>query len=478
MAAGMILGPLAQVLRLALPTMGMYLLLISTETISLVTLGRAPGSTSHEIAGLGLGNLVYNCAALAVGFGFTGSQDTLVTQASGRGDDELCRLYLHRCQVWMLAICVLSCCVVGCTEPLLLLLRVTDEATASHAGTYTRLCVGGLMATFQYSALRKFLLAQKDAVAGLFVQAVSVPLHILWCVLLVPHYRMKGVGIAMLLKGWTDLLLLAAYVSCIRPQPSCRGWWRFWRALRGQRIREGMKDYFKLAVPGVVMTVAEWWAFEMLGLLAGYLHAPAKLAAHVTAANISSILYLSGSGAQKAASALVGAATGRGDEGEVRRLLRAALLWNGLCGSFMGILTVFLRHPLAGIYAPNNPDVQDVLAALLPIVAVQGLLDGANQCLQGALFGFGLQAKASAVSLGCYWLVLPPAAWLLCFALGCGVAGLWFGSLASSIVALLLNIRVYERSDFESVVRSADSRMELDSPGLAMQQREVVADSQ
>jgi len=454
--------------------MGMYLLLISTETVSLISLGRAPGSTAEEVAGLGLGNLVYNCAALAVGFGFTGSQDTLVTQAAGRGDQELCRLYLHRCQLWMFVIFIISGTIVGCTEEVLLLARVTDVATATHAGTYTRLCVVGLLGTFQYSALRKFLLAQKDALAGLLVQMVSVPLHVLWCSMLVAPYRMRGVGIAMALKGWTDLLLLAAYIS-VRPNPSCRGWWRFWVASRGPRARAGMMDYLKLAVPGVVMNIAEWWAFEMLGLLAGYLHSPSKLAAHVTAANISSILYLSGSGAQKAASALVGAATGRGSGAEVRSVLQASLLWNVLCGSVMGLSAVLWKQPLASVYSPGNADVQNLLVSLLPIVAVQGLLDGINQCLQGALYGFGLQAKASMVSMCCYWLVLPPAACGLCFGARYGVAGLWLGCIASSVVALGLNVGIYCRSDFAAVARIARSRMDADSPSQLQRPLEEVA---
>ena len=81
---------------------------------------RFPSLTSTSNA-IPLRNLVYNCAALAIGFGFTGSQeltkpyktenkttpriqwiqcsqDTLVTQAFGSNRLELCELYLHRCQ--------------------------------------------------------------------------------------------------------------------------------------------------------------------------------------------------------------------------------------------------------------------------------------------------------------------------------------------------------------------------------------------
>lgn len=452
--------------------MGMYLLLMATETISLLFLSRAGGevvpggargSSNAEIAGLGLGNLVYNCAALAVGFGFTGSQDTLVTQAYGRGRHDLCELYLHRCQVWMFAVTVACGSVVVFTEPLLLLLRACDEETALHAGTYTRLCALGLPGLFQYSALRKFLMAQKLPRPSLWVQCASVPLHVAWCALLVPSRRIQGVGIAMALKSWTDLCLLGLYASISNPRPGCRDWWRFWRALRGRRRWDGLQEYLWLALPVVAMMAVEWWAFEMLSLAVGYFHSREKLAAHVTAVNVASILYLAGTGAQKATATLVGGAVGRGDEASVRRFFRAALEWNCGAGALMGLAVVVLRGEIAVAFAPNSPGVQDLLMRLLPLLAVQGVIDGVNQVMQGALQGFGLQNRASRVSLLCYWGIQLPVALTFGFPLGLGVPGLWLGCIFCSTVAFVLNTSLFCRASFSEASIAARARMEADT---------------
>ena len=450
-----------QVALLAGPTMGMYLLVMATETVSLLVLSRH-GST-QELAGLGLGNLVYNCAALAIGFGFTGSQDTLVTQAFGSNRLELCELYLHRCQVWMCGVFVLSGPLIGLTEPLLRLLGTCDDETAHHAGIYTRLMVTGLLGTFQYSALRKFLLAQKLARPGMWVQMISLPLHFLWCLLLVPRYRMKGVGIAMAFKGWTDFFLLGIYASWLAPLPNCRDWWKIWRAFAGERVWPGLWEYLRLALPCVAMVAVEWWSFELLGPMAGYFHSPDQLAAHVTAANVSAMLYVCGSGAQKAASALVGGATGRNALYEVKRYFYAALQWNCAIGGLMGLMVCIGQHPIAVAFVPKSAEVQKILVSLLPILAVQGVLDGLNQVIQGTLQGFGLQAKASRVSIFCYWLIMLPASWACGFPAHLGVPGLWWGCVISSIVALALNVRLYRRSNFSEIVAASQLRMQLDN---------------
>merc|ERR550537_1666523 len=105
--------------------------------------------------------------------------------------------------------------------------------------------------------------------------------------------------------------------------------------------------------------------------MVGYLHDPTKLAAHVTASNISSILYLTGTGAQKAASTLVGAAVGRQDGTEARLVMGATLKWNIALCALMGTLVLTMRHPLAAAYNPGNPGVQTVMANLAAFLVAQ-----------------------------------------------------------------------------------------------------------
>mmetsp|Transcript_55375 Transcript_55375/g.179593 ORF Transcript_55375/g.179593 Transcript_55375/m.179593 type:complete len:135 (+) Transcript_55375:1130-1534(+) len=86
-----------------------------------------------------------------------------------------------------------------------------------------------------------------------------------------------------------------------------------------------------------------------------------------------------------------------------------------------------------------------------------------NQCIQGMLFGLGMQAEASKISLFCYWLVMLPLAALLAFPVSLGLEGLWLGCVLAGLTSVALNVRLLTRIDFASIAQAAALRMSLDS---------------
>ena len=49
-----------------------------------------------KLAGVGMGNMFANLVALSVLQGFASALDTLLSQAAGAGNYEMCGIYLHR----------------------------------------------------------------------------------------------------------------------------------------------------------------------------------------------------------------------------------------------------------------------------------------------------------------------------------------------------------------------------------------------
>mmetsp|Transcript_33979 Transcript_33979/g.62188 ORF Transcript_33979/g.62188 Transcript_33979/m.62188 type:complete len:482 (+) Transcript_33979:73-1518(+) len=455
-----------QVLKISLPTTGMFFLVMGCETISLMVLGHIHG-TSEEVSALGLGNSVFNCVALSIGFGFTSSLETTVTQARGADDLELGRMYLHRCQCWMGFLSVVCGAAVCMTEPILNVCHMADPVTARHAGVYTQWCAVGLFGMFQCSALRKYLTSHTDGFGGFLGQAACLPLHLLWCILLAPRFRVAGLGMAMAIKGWFDFLFIAVYTSFFGPAGGSSGWWKFWKALQIEAAMKRMRDYFMLAVPNILLTAAEWWAFEMLVFMAGYLHNPDELASHVTLVNVSNVLYLGCVGANKAASTLVGDATGRGSEQDAKRVVRVAAGVNTVVAGICGLAVLGFRTWICKMYSPTNVEVQTIVASVLPVVVAMAFLDGQRLCLEGGLVGYGRQQACSVIGAFCWWVVLPPTAVLLCFLWKLKVRGLWMAGMVTSISALLLNLRFYWRLNFATVHREAVERMLRDGGTVA-----------
>ena len=57
-------------------------------------------------------------------------------------------------------------------------------------------------------------------------------------------------------------------MTLFQPTPSCIGWWRIWES-REALSWKGLKSYSRIAIPSVAMYGFDWWAYELLTLLAG-----------------------------------------------------------------------------------------------------------------------------------------------------------------------------------------------------------------
>jgi Na+-driven multidrug efflux pump len=82
------------------------------------------------------------------------------------------------------------------------------------------------------------------------------------------------------------------------------------RTLQGR----GLREYVWLMVPGLVMTLLEWWVLEALVLLSGRLHQSATaIAAFTLTAQVQSMGLMAWIGLAVAASMLIGQCIGAGD---------------------------------------------------------------------------------------------------------------------------------------------------------------------
>ena len=78
-------------------------------------------------------------------------------------------------------------------------------------------------------------------------------------------------------------------------------------------------------------------------------------------------------------------------------------------------------------------------ASLLGIAALFQLFDGTQTIATGALRGLGETRGPMLVNLGGYWVVGLPMGYALCFGIGLGVSGLWWG-LTVALIAIAITL--------------------------------------
>lgn len=267
---------LRQILHFVIPITAAYALegVATLVPIWAAAHGGSPDETeaTFRVGAVGLGNTVVICIALVVKSGWAGAQDTLVSQAYGMKDFRKARDHLNCCQIWMCFLAAICSVLLLSTERILISTRCATEQLAAETFRYVLGCIPGVWLEFQYDALRKFLMNQQIPSPGLWVLCAAVPAHWAMCVLLLECGLsidpLVAIGIAFSVRSAVSFFLLAGYMTLFQPTPSCIGWWRIWES-REALSWKGLKSYSRIAIPSVAMYGFDWWAYELLTLLAG-----------------------------------------------------------------------------------------------------------------------------------------------------------------------------------------------------------------
>jgi MATE family multidrug resistance protein len=105
-------------------------------------------------------------------------------------------------------------------------------------------------------------------------------------------------------------------------------------------------------------------------------------------------------------------------------------------------LFVFLPRQIARTYT-HDQQVISLSLKLLRVAAVFQLFDGLQVVATGALRGAGDTRTAMVWNLAGYWVVgLPLGCWL-CFVIGWGVTGLWWGLCLALVVIGAALVKVW-----------------------------------
>ncbi len=397
------------------------------------------------LAGVGLGLALF--MALSVfGMGVMHGLDPLVSQAVGAGDTARARRLLWQ-GVWLAALLSAALAVPFVVAPSLLVPLGIAPEIGREAGRYLLWRLPGLPCFLAWLAARTYLqslgITRPMVLSTIAANVVNVAADLLlvlggsalpaWTGPLraVPAMGAAGAALATTLCSGLQLAILARAVSAValdgappprRPDP----------AELARAVRVGL--------PVGLHMGAEVGIFALVGFLAARLGA-LPLAAHQLAISIASLTFTAAVGLGNAGSVRVGRAVGARDRVGARR---AGLTAFGAGAAFMAASGVLLLA-FPGAVARLMTDDPAVLAAAVPllrIAAVFQISDGVQAVGAGVLRGAGETRFTFVANVAGHWALGFPAAIVLGFTLGGGVAGLWWGFvLGLSAVAAALVVR-------------------------------------
>ncbi|KAL3735420.1 hypothetical protein ACJRO7_024535 [Eucalyptus globulus] len=432
---------LKELLGMVFPITAMNLLAFVRQVVSVLFLGRLG---SLELAGGALSIGFTNITGYSVLAGLASGLEPVCAQAYGSKNWDLLALSLQR----MVLILLIAIVPIGLLwvnlEPIMVFMG-QDRHITSMAATYCMFSLPDLLTNTLLQPLRVFLRSQGIAKPMMYCSLAAVALHVPLNYVLVVGAGMgvPGVAVASVLTNVNMVVLMAAYVYV-----SGRREIRWTAGFR--RVCDGLGPLMRLAVPSCLGICLEWWWYEILTVLSGYLPNPTvAVAATGVLIQTTSMMYTVPMALAGCVSARVGNELGAGKPYKAKL---AALVALG-CAFIMGIVnvtwTILLRKKWASFFTKD-----ELLTALVAsVMPIMGLCELGN-CPQttgcGILRGTARPAVGARINLGSFYFVGTPVAVGLAFWLKVGFSGLWFGLLsAQAVCAVSILYSVLGRTDWE-----------------------------
>ena len=410
---------------------------VSMQIVDVAMVGRLG---PEAIGAVGVGSALF--LALSVfGMGLLLGLDTLVSQAFGARDRPACDRWLRHGVVLALVL----------TLPLGLLAGIAgarldvwgfDSAVLRLARPYFAIVTWSLPLLLLYAAFRRYL--QAVAVVGPIMAALLaanvVNAAANWVLIFgnlgAPALGVEGAGWATCLSRACMVIVLAAAVARQGVRP--------WTLTTGVGVA-GLRRILGLGWPAATQATLEYGAFAAVTMLAARLE-PSTLAAHQIVINLAGLTYMVPLGIASAGAVRVGHAVGRRDAAGA-----SAAGWTAIAlgtGFMASAAAAFLAAPraLLGLFTTDGGVVEAGLS-LITLVALFQIFDGLQGVTTGALRGLGDTRTPMLLNLAGHWMLGLPVGWLLCFALGLGVVGLWIGiSTGLVVVGSLVTVIWWRRT--------------------------------
>ncbi len=182
----------------------------------------------------------------------------------------------------------------------------------------------------------------------------------------------------------------------------------------------------KLALPALLLVVADSLGFEILTLLAG-LHGTAELGAQTLLATLCSFIFKIPFSMGIAASTQIADLLGRGSVQEAKWVANFALMLAGVVGSLIVFLVLLPGNIIPCLFTKDE-DVATLMVSAMPVLAVFTLIDAIAGVITGVLRGMGKQFIGAVIQTVGFYVIGLPCSIVAAFNFGWHLSGLGTGS--------------------------------------------------
>lgn len=405
------------------------------------------------LAGATLGNSWATVTGYAFVTGMSGALETLCGQAYGARLYRMLGLYLQSSLIMSAVVSVLISVLWWFTEPLLLCLH-QDAQVSRAAAVFIRYQIPGLFAFSFMQCVLRYLQTQSVVLPLVVCSAVPFALHIALNHLLVNvlGWGLAGASAAISTTFWLSCVMLLGYVMWSKQFEET------WKGFSVDAFSYVMPT-IKLATPSAIMVCLEYWAFELLVLIAGLLpNSTVSTSLIAMCVSTEAIAYMITYGFSAAVSTRVSNEIGAGNIDRAKNAVAVTLKMSVFLGLSI-ILLLGFGHGLWASLFSGSAVIAAEFAAITPFMMVSIVLDSAQGVLSGVARGCGWQHLAAVTNLVAFYFVGMPLAILFAFKLNFYTKGLWSGLICGLSTQTTALVVITIRTKWSKIVDAMQQEM-------------------
>ncbi|KAK6934243.1 Multi antimicrobial extrusion protein [Dillenia turbinata] len=424
---------------------------VSYYAITLVSVMFAGHLGELELSGATLANSWATVTGFAFMIGLSGALETLCGQGFGAKLYRMMGIYLQASCIISVFFFIIISIFWLYTEPILILLH-QDADISRTAAVFIKYLIPGLFAFGLLQNILRFLQTQSVVMPLVVCSVVPLLIHIGIAYVLVYSAALgfKGAALAASITFWISVIMLAAYVL------HAKKFKETWKGFSMESLHN-VYGNLKLALPSAAMVCLEYWAFELLVLLAGLMENSEITTSLIAIVSTEAIAFNFAYGLSAAArlvfnyyyyyywhilchpdanyifegvfvrcSTRVSNELGAGNPDRAKHAMGVTLKLS-LVLALVIILALSFGHNLWANLFSDSSTIIESFASMTPFLAISIFFDFLQCVLSGATRGCGWQHLAVFINLGSYYFIGMPISCLLGFLAKLYTKGLWIG---------------------------------------------------
>lgn len=449
---------------LALPISLFFSCLFLQQTINLIFIGNTESSIEKEDAlnGIGFTHIYINCGCISIIAGLISGFETLGANAYGAKKYRLLGLYFQRSQL-ISYILVTIFLIIHYLFALDIFQAIgVNENTLKYISRYLPICLIFCFLDVQFSLNFRYLNIIEKSHYNLLFLIITLLLHPLWCYIFIIRLELsvEGAAISLVISQLINVLMANFYIYIIKPLPesifmfyksSFKGWW----------------SYLKISIPSAFLMCAEWWAWEILAVLAGTI-SKEDFTVHLIAINISINIAVIQIGFGMAITILAGREFGKCKIKTALQYFKISAFFSNAIMLVIGSTIFIFRRTIFENFA-HEPKLTDKSENILKLLSFVLFFD-LNQYLFTSFYrGIGKIMFATALTFSNYYFFQVGGSLVLTQLFGYDVFGIWLAVLLASITATCINSGVFIKINLNKVLYETQKRLKEDGKTASQQ---------